>query len=370
MKLVSENISFSWDKGKLLSGIAFELAQGDIISLSGEMASGKSTLLFLLSGLLEPASGKVRCMEESGNAHKTEDFTGLIRQEIINQIAFSSSCKELRFSAALKREGHSKTPKDIKDIQEEWSLRSEATYKMSYFELLKLFSAGFILSGKKFILFDEVFVNLSSSERDFVVQKLAENRVGALFVTQFPCFFKGVSKKHFHLGGEELKEKDLSDFSPVHENQLRELFQNTACIFEGSDAGLREIMKDFLSQKSKVSYLPNYSERLFFYGDIKKELSWRGIEPDKFSEKLKSSGLDEKITEKNPFQMSSGQRRTVAACFAFCREPEAVFIENPLLHFDSRRLSWLADELSCLVSDGGKVFYSSPQGDLKNYSFS
>ncbi|MBN1619136.1 ATP-binding cassette domain-containing protein [candidate division WOR-3 bacterium] len=364
MELVSENISFSWDKGKLLSGISVEISQGKIISLSGEMASGKSTLLFLLSGLLRPASGNVRCIDEKGVDCEAADFTGLIRQEIFNQIAFTTSCKELKFSASLKRTGHSKTLDDIKKIQEVWSLRSEATYKMSYFELLKLFSAGFILSGKKLILFDEVFVNLSSAERHFFTQNLFQSGVGALFVTQFPGFFKGISHRHYHLKDGNIIEKDLSEFRPVHIQPLMELFRKNECFFSGSDADLRANMKDFLSQKYRISYLPNYSERLFFYADIQKELSWRGIDPVKFLEKLKSSGLNPEIADKDPFHISSGQRRTIAACFALCRQPKVIFIENPLLHFDSPRLSWLADELSCFVSEGGKVFYSSPLGDL------
>ena len=61
-ELILENISFSY-KGKeefnILKGINLSIDKGDFIALSGKSGAGKSTLMDIMTGMLEPSSGKL-----------------------------------------------------------------------------------------------------------------------------------------------------------------------------------------------------------------------------------------------------------------------------------------------------------------------
>lgn len=56
-----ENLSFSYGrrKAKVLDGFSMTLEEGSVYGLLGKNGTGKSTLLYLLAGLLHPQTGKV-----------------------------------------------------------------------------------------------------------------------------------------------------------------------------------------------------------------------------------------------------------------------------------------------------------------------
>jgi ABC-2 type transport system ATP-binding protein len=59
--ITAENLSFTYRKSKkkLLENFSFSLERGKVYGLLGKNGVGKSTLLYLMSGLLTPQSGKV-----------------------------------------------------------------------------------------------------------------------------------------------------------------------------------------------------------------------------------------------------------------------------------------------------------------------
>ncbi len=60
-----ENISFAYDKRKVLKNISYEFEKGKIYSIIGKSGSGKTTLLSVLSGLAKPTSGEIYYNEKS-----------------------------------------------------------------------------------------------------------------------------------------------------------------------------------------------------------------------------------------------------------------------------------------------------------------
>ena len=60
MTLVSvKNLSFYYDREKVLNEVNFEVNPGEFVILTGENGAAKSTLLKNILGLLKPASGTV-----------------------------------------------------------------------------------------------------------------------------------------------------------------------------------------------------------------------------------------------------------------------------------------------------------------------
>jgi ATP-binding cassette subfamily C protein CydD len=59
--LAFEDVSFAWDatRGNVVEHLSFRVVAGDTLLLTGASGSGKSTIIDLILGLMEPASGKV-----------------------------------------------------------------------------------------------------------------------------------------------------------------------------------------------------------------------------------------------------------------------------------------------------------------------
>jgi len=57
--IVIENLSFAYDKKCIISNLSFKIKKGEKIVITGSSGNGKSTLLNLLSGLLEPSAGSI-----------------------------------------------------------------------------------------------------------------------------------------------------------------------------------------------------------------------------------------------------------------------------------------------------------------------
>jgi ABC-2 type transport system ATP-binding protein len=65
-----DHVSFGYGRGALFKELSLGLAPGNIYGLLGVNGAGKSTLLKLMSGLLFPAAGSVRCLDHNPAGRK------------------------------------------------------------------------------------------------------------------------------------------------------------------------------------------------------------------------------------------------------------------------------------------------------------
>jgi len=75
-----ENIRFSYDGVEVLKGINISIGKGKIIGLLGANGAGKSTLLKILSGILNPKSGRL--------FYNGREIKRLDKREIAKRIAY------------------------------------------------------------------------------------------------------------------------------------------------------------------------------------------------------------------------------------------------------------------------------------------
>ena len=54
-----ENLRFGYGRTEVLHGLSFEIARGEVTGLLGPNGAGKSTTIKILTGILEPGSGRV-----------------------------------------------------------------------------------------------------------------------------------------------------------------------------------------------------------------------------------------------------------------------------------------------------------------------
>ena len=59
--LQAENITKSFDQEEVLKGISLDIEENTFTAVLGPSGSGKSTMLNVISGLMRPTSGIVKC---------------------------------------------------------------------------------------------------------------------------------------------------------------------------------------------------------------------------------------------------------------------------------------------------------------------
>ena len=98
-----KNLAFSYKTKDVLKDISFEVRQGQVMAVLGRNAAGKTTLINILTGLLEAKEGEIYiCGADSAKrlSRKTKSQIGVMRQ--INGVFEKMTCYEyLEFIAAL-----------------------------------------------------------------------------------------------------------------------------------------------------------------------------------------------------------------------------------------------------------------------------
>lgn len=110
-KLQLKNISFSYGENKVINDLNLEIKKNKITVISGKNASGKSTIINIILGLLKPDSGKYYLDNKivDINNMSFSNLIGLVPQEInllddsvVNNIAFAENDSEINISSINK----------------------------------------------------------------------------------------------------------------------------------------------------------------------------------------------------------------------------------------------------------------------------
>ena len=95
-----EQVCFSYDKKEVLHDISFAIQKNQKIGIVGESGSGKSTIMKLLLGLYEPASGTVKKMQNQSISYMPQDssmFFTSVKNNI--SLSFHGSMKKIEESS-------------------------------------------------------------------------------------------------------------------------------------------------------------------------------------------------------------------------------------------------------------------------------
>ena len=94
-------LGFAYDGNKVLTGLNFEINQGDYLCIVGENGSGKSTLLSGLLGLKAPSEGSLNFNEDL-----RRNEIGYLPQQTALQKDFPASVYEVVLSGRLSKRGY------------------------------------------------------------------------------------------------------------------------------------------------------------------------------------------------------------------------------------------------------------------------
>ena len=191
-KLSFKDITFSYGNKTILKNINFEINKGDKIGIVGETGCGKSTLMDLILGLLEPQSGQIKLnnidyVDFNTHYYKNKLF-GFVPQNIF---LLDDTIANNIFFANLN-----KTNKDIDNIIKISALSNlikkntegvetvvgNNGIKISGGERQRIGIARSIVFGPKILCLDEATSNLDTETENFILNNLLDQDKNITFV--------------------------------------------------------------------------------------------------------------------------------------------------------------------------------------------
>ena len=177
------NIDFSYNENKtILQNISLDLKKGKMIGVVGKTGSGKTTLIDIISGLLEPSNGSLKVNERAikditigAISYITQD-TILMDDSILNNICFGLQKKNFdkkKFDAAL---AVSQLNEFIEQLPEKENTHvGDRGTRISGGQKQRIGIARAIYNDSEILIFDE-----ATSALDYETEKKILNQISKL----------------------------------------------------------------------------------------------------------------------------------------------------------------------------------------------
>lgn len=182
-----ENISFSYGDNEVLSGITFDVHQGDYLGVIGPNGAGKTTLLKIILGLLKPSAGSIKLFGQKLEDFKNWEKIGYVPQKATNfDPNFPSTVHEVvimgRYAkrglfSRVRQEDHQKALKALEQV-EMGEFHNRLIGDLSGGQQQRVFIARALAAEPEVIFLDEPTVGVDQKTRaEFydLLKKLNEN---------------------------------------------------------------------------------------------------------------------------------------------------------------------------------------------------
>lgn len=182
-----DDVSYTYgDNQPAIRNVTFDVLRGESIAILGANASGKSTLLQLMDGLVFPLSGQIEAFG-TPLSEKTIDGTKFGRyfrqnvsflfQNIDAQLFCPSVADELSFGPSHLGMSEEETARRVSDLANMFHLGSildRSPYTLSGGEKRRVGLAAVLAVGPQVILLDEPTTSLDPRSQAFLVDTLLE----------------------------------------------------------------------------------------------------------------------------------------------------------------------------------------------------
>ena len=156
-QLKCENLVLGYDSKPVVSGLSFEVNEGDYLYVIGENGSGKSTLMKTLLGLSSPISGKIEFSDGVGKKQ-----LGYLPQQTAVQRDFPASVKEIVLSGTVSKKFSPFYTKEQRETAEKnmermgiTEISSRCYRELSGGQQQRVLLARALCAARKMILLDE-----------------------------------------------------------------------------------------------------------------------------------------------------------------------------------------------------------------------
>ena len=189
MKLSANNIVKQYGSRIVVTGVSFEVNQGEIVGLLGPNGAGKTTSFYMVVGLVTPDSGEI--LLEQQNITKEPMFrraqlgVGYLPQEasVFRTLSVEDNIKAVLELTPLSKAEQSEK---LESLLEEFGLTARRKYVGSHLsggERRRTEIARALATNPKFILLDEPFAGvdpIAVEDIQRIVEQLKTKNIGIL----------------------------------------------------------------------------------------------------------------------------------------------------------------------------------------------
>lgn len=173
-KIKFQNVSIGYGKQKVLTGINFDAAEGEIIAVTGQNGVGKSTFSRTLCGLLKPLEGNILWGCERFKEKKRLAHSYMVMQDVNYQL-FADSVKH-ECSFGIKNPDYELVEETLKELNL-YPYRNHHPNTLSGGQKQRVAVAVSMICKKKILIFDEPTSGLDYDSMQSVarlIKKLAQ----------------------------------------------------------------------------------------------------------------------------------------------------------------------------------------------------
>ena len=191
-----QDLWFSYNGSPILEGITLDIERGEFLGLIGPNAGGKSTLLKLILGLLEPSRGNIEVLGTT--PYKARKRLGYVPQHAAFTRDFPISVEETVMLGRLGLTGHIGTfnRRDREQARaalaavEIESLRQRSLHELSGGQLQRVLIARALACDPEVLLLDEPTANIDmrAEEDIFALLKEYNSRMSIIVVSHDIAF--------------------------------------------------------------------------------------------------------------------------------------------------------------------------------------
>ena len=177
MKILEvKDVSKKYGKKQVLSGVSFDIEEGDIFGLIGPNGAGKSTLINIITGILDPLNGEVLIGGHSIKKKPIEakKLIGLVPQELALSEDISA-IDNLNFFASLYGLSGKKLKEAVNEALEVVGLTEKKKEKVKKFSggmKRRLNLAAAIMHKPRLLILDEPTVGIDPQSRNNIFEYL------------------------------------------------------------------------------------------------------------------------------------------------------------------------------------------------------
>lgn len=172
ISIEAKHVNFRYNDELVLEDASFSISAGDFVGIIGPNGGGKTTLLKLLLGLLEPTSGEITIFGHSIRKAKEHFEIGYVPQHISHvEFAFPATVEEVVRSGRTARRGimQSWTAADTAVVEEMLALTGVAEFRhapigeISGGQRQRTFVARALAGVPKILILDEPTVGVDTA---------------------------------------------------------------------------------------------------------------------------------------------------------------------------------------------------------------
>jgi len=160
-----ENVSFSYNQKEFLKNVNISIYEGDFLGVIGPNGGGKTTLLKLILGLLEPKTGRIRVFGKTPRVGR--ESIGYLSQFKNIDFDFPITAFEIVLLSRVNKKLFKRYTKQDREAAEKalknlkiWHLRNKNLNELSGGEKQRVFVARALANEPKALLLDEPTSNL------------------------------------------------------------------------------------------------------------------------------------------------------------------------------------------------------------------